>query len=320
MAEKDKQTTIEEPTDVQTSEASPFGGVSTYAEQMDAALEKQGEYLVNSYEQQKAKAAQSYAQEQSAAYADYQNQINPYGAQAEQLAASGLSNSGYAESLKTQAYVAYQNRYSAARQSYQDSLVAFDNAFNEAKMQNDLARAELAAQTLQSQFEMIVSMIMNGTSSVMIDASNIMNQLKSSSGDPNAWKNVFNQYYASQVNVTTRDEAIELLESGGSSVKPMRRGEWKRSDKATDKTYEEYLNDFVKQQLYGTTGGGGTANVPTTYTTKEAAVSALEAAGIKYRPMAEWQWDMGHNAGSRGEDYSYGSYSEYLTAFVNKYL
>lgn len=249
----DEKKPPEETTDVQGTDTSIFGAVDTYRDSYEGILDQQDTYLQSAYQKGKDRAAQSYQQEQSAAYSDYQRQVDPYGAQAEQLAASGLSNSGYAESLKTQAYVAYQNRLAVARQSYESTLASFETAFNEAKMQNDSKRAELAVQTAQAQWEMIVSMIVNGTSDVMIDASNIMNQLKSSSGNTTAWKNVFNQYYAGKVNVTTRDEAIELLESGGSSEKPMRKGEWKRAAKATDKTYEEYLNDFVKRHLYGTT-------------------------------------------------------------------
>ena len=112
------------------------------------------DFAIEEINQQKAQAQKDYTREQAGSWADYQKQIDPYGAQAEQVAASGLSNSGYADSLKTQAYVAYQNRVATAREAYQRAVLNYDNAITEARLQNNSALAEIAYQALQQQLEL----------------------------------------------------------------------------------------------------------------------------------------------------------------------
>lgn len=177
---EDKEKTVEQTADAQATDGSVFGAIESYASDYNKILDKSDEYLSNNYKTQKQKAAQAYTQEKSSAYTDYQKQVDPYGAQAEQLASSGLSNSGYAESLKTQAYVAYQNRQAVAYQSYQDALVSYNNAFTEAKMQNDSQRASLAFQTFQMQLESILSMYTNRYGNIMDTVYGIMKNAKGS--------------------------------------------------------------------------------------------------------------------------------------------
>lgn len=258
----------EETTDAQGTDTSIFGAVDTYRDSYEGILDQQDTYLQSAYQKGKDRAAQSYQQEQSAAYSDYQRQVDPYGAQAEQLASSGLSNSGYAESLKTQAYVAYQNRLAVARQSYESTLASFENSFNEAKMQNDAKRAELAFQTFQTQYEMIVSMILNDNGGVMQQAGELM---KYAQGDPEKWLQVLGLISGSENGVSDYD--INALTAAG-----------------------------------------------TVYNDRDSAIEALKANGVTYKPMPEWQWNMGHNTASPSKDYRYDSYSEYLTAFVNQYI
>ena len=177
---EDNEKKVDETADAQATDGSVFGAIESYASDYNKILDQSDEYLLNNYNTQKQKAEQAYTQEKSAAYTDYQKQVDPYGVQAEQLASSGLSNSGYAESLKTQAYVAYQNRQAVAYQSYQDALVSYNNAFAEAKMQNDSQRAALAFQTFQMQLEYIISMYTNGYGSIMDTVYGIMKNTKGS--------------------------------------------------------------------------------------------------------------------------------------------
>ena len=84
----------------------------------------------------------------------------------------------------------------------------------------------------------------------------IMNMAKSANGDPNAWKKMVGEYYTNKVNATSRKDAITLLEEAGLSIKPLTEKDWewgKGSTKDYQKysTYEEYLNGFVAQYLYG---------------------------------------------------------------------
>lgn len=143
---------------------STYGGMISnsdkfYQNQIDAA-EKWGEtqkqnqqaqtdFAIQKIEQQKAQAQSDYTKEQSAAYKDYQKQINPYGAQAEQMAAQGLSNTGYAESSKVDMYVQYQNRVAIARESIKRAELEFDNQMTQARLQNSSILAEIAYNTLK---------------------------------------------------------------------------------------------------------------------------------------------------------------------------
>lgn len=210
----------------QTLESSYKEAVDNYTTAQDEYFKGQGDYLVKRLDQQKAQAEQSYTQEQSAAYADYQKQVDPYGVQAEQAAASGLSNSGYAESLKTQAYVAYQNRMAVARQSYLSAVASFDNTFTEAKMQNDLQRATIAFQSLQSQIEMILESSISDTS-VFTETS---------------------QWAGVAENATTRNKALNILASYGINSQPKSRAEWRNENEGYE-SYQQYLKAFVSKAL-----------------------------------------------------------------------
>lgn len=258
----EKKDLTEETVDEQAAANSVFGAVQKYNADYNEILDQQDEYLVSRLSQQKTQAGQAYTQEKSAAYADYQKQVDPYGVQAEQMAQSGLTGSGYAESLKTQAYVAYQNRQAAAYQSYQDALVSFNNVFTEAKMQNDSQRAALAFQTYQMQLEAVVSMLTNGNADIMKQAGDI---IKNANGD---WDSVYNQIIGEE----NGDNGIPVAANGA------------------------------------------------IYNDKKTAKDALRAKGVNAPILPQWMWEMGHRTAVPVPDYQdYDSYSEYLTAMVNKH-
>lgn len=254
----EKKDLTEETVDEQAAANSVFGAVEKYNADYNEILDQQDQYLVSRLNQQNAQAGQAYTQEKSAAYADYQKQVDPYGVQAEQMAQSGLTGSGYAESLKTQAYVAYQNRQAVAYQSYQDAMVSFNNAFTEAKMQNDATRANLAFQTYQMQLEAIVSMITNGNSNLVETANNLMGYAKDS---PQKWTEVLSylgqlegknldddQVMSAATGVKNYNDAVGVLEYYGSTAKPLSRADW-RKDKMGYKSYRDYLEAFVVKSL-----------------------------------------------------------------------
>ena len=108
----------------------------------DLAIEK--------IEQQREQAEKDYTKEQSGAYTDWQKQSNKYGANAEAMAAQGMANTGYAESSQVSMYNQYQARVTAARESIERARLNYDNAINEAKLQNDAKKAEIAYKTLQN--------------------------------------------------------------------------------------------------------------------------------------------------------------------------
>lgn len=111
-------------------------------------------FTVEKLEQQKEKQERDYIKEQKGAYADYQKATDNYGVNAEQMASQGMSNTGYSETSKMTAFNTYQNRYSTARQSYNDAIMNYDNSIKEARIQNNSALAEIAYNSLQKQLEL----------------------------------------------------------------------------------------------------------------------------------------------------------------------
>lgn len=111
------------------------------------------DFAIQKIEQDKAQAEKDYTKEQAAAYQDYQKQSNKYGVNAEQMAANGLTGTGFSESSQVAMYNQYQNRVATARESFNQVVMNYNNSITEARLQNNSALAEIAYQSLQQQAE-----------------------------------------------------------------------------------------------------------------------------------------------------------------------
>ena len=116
-------------------------------------------FAIEQINQQKEQAKQDYDREQSGAYTDWQKQSNPYGTNAEQMAAMGMADTGYSESSQVRMYTAYQNRVATATDSFNRAVLNYDNAIKDAQMQNNAVLAEIAFQTLQKQTELSIKFV-----------------------------------------------------------------------------------------------------------------------------------------------------------------
>ena len=135
-----------------------------YQRQIDAARDyattqqdlqnQQTDLAVNEINQAKEQANKNYIREQKGAYADWQKESNRYGATAEQMASSGLANTGYSESSQVSMYNTYQNRVATARESYNLAVQNYDNKIAEARLANNSKLAEIAFQALQQELEL----------------------------------------------------------------------------------------------------------------------------------------------------------------------
>lgn len=112
------------------------------------------DFAIEQIEQQKDQANKDYKKEQSGAYVDWQKQSNKYGVNAEQMAASGLTNTGFSESSQVSMYNTYQNRVATARESYNLAVLNYNNSIKDAQLQNNSALAEIAYNALQQQLEL----------------------------------------------------------------------------------------------------------------------------------------------------------------------
>ena len=125
-----------------------------WAEQQQQIQQEQTDFAIEQIEQQKEQANKDYLKEQKGAYTDWQKQSNKYGANAEQMAAGGLTNTGFSESSQVSMYNTYQNRIAAARESFNKAVLNYDNAMKEARLQNSSALAEIAYNALQKELEL----------------------------------------------------------------------------------------------------------------------------------------------------------------------
>lgn len=110
-------------------------------------------FAIDQINQQKEKTEKDYIKEQKASYVDYQKATDQYGVGAEQLAQNGMSNTGYAETSKINAFTTYQNRYAIARESFNQATLNYDNAIKDAQLKNNAQLAEIAFKALQTELE-----------------------------------------------------------------------------------------------------------------------------------------------------------------------
>lgn len=116
-------------------------------------LDKQLAYQEGIINQQKEEAKQNQRVEENKAKNAYQNYINPYGLQNERLYSAGLGNSGVSETSKLGAYTTYQNRVSAAAGAYQKAITNYDNDINQARLNNDVQKAQNALNKLKLELQ-----------------------------------------------------------------------------------------------------------------------------------------------------------------------
>lgn len=148
------------------------------------------DFTIEKIEQNKEQAKKDYTKEQSGAYTDWQKQSNQYGANAEAMAANGLTNSGYSESSQVAMYNQYQQRVVAARESYQLAVQNYNNSITEARLQNNAVLAEIAYNALQQQLELSLQGFQY-KNQFLIEKSN--KELEVKNMYYNQWRDVLNQ-------------------------------------------------------------------------------------------------------------------------------
>jgi len=125
-----------------------------YGKQQAEIQQANTDFAIEKINQQKEQAQKDYTKEQKGAYVDWQKQSNQYGVNAEQLASSGLRNTGYSESSQVSMYNTYQNRVSQARDTFNRATLDYDNGIREAQLTNNAALAEISYNALQTKLEL----------------------------------------------------------------------------------------------------------------------------------------------------------------------
>lgn len=125
-----------------------------YATTQQQMQQQNTDFTIEQINQQKDKAQKDYTKEQSGAYVDWQKQSGAYGANAEMMAAQGMTNTGFSESSQVSMYNQYQNRVAMARETFNAAVLNYDNAIKDAQLQNNSKLAEIAYQALQTQLQL----------------------------------------------------------------------------------------------------------------------------------------------------------------------
>jgi hypothetical protein len=234
------------------------------------------DYTIDEIERQKAQTRKDYEKEQKAAFTDYQKQVDPYGVNAENMAAAGLDNSGFAESSKVAMYNQYQQRVAVARESMQRSIAEYDASIAQAKASNSVYMAQLAYETLMKKMQyttekmlkkndLLVQMTegkaqiqQNNTSKwmAMYEAMNSGDEGDSDNGglpiDTDVSEDELTQRDAMEFNGGRNYNNVKAyLENKGFAPEIVAglktRKQW-RDDKGGYKTYKQYLDAYLDKQ------------------------------------------------------------------------
>ena len=225
-----------------------------YATTQQDLQNQQTELAINEINQEKEKTRKDYLKEQRGAYTDWQKQSNQYGANAEQMAANGLRNTGYSESSQVSMYNTYQNRVATARDSYNLAVQNYDNKIAEARLANNSKLAEIAYKALQTELELSL----NGfqyKNTLLLDQIN--KQQTISDTYYARWQNVLNQ-------MNTENALAEQIRQYNEQF------EYKKErDKIADEQWQKEFDlakkasSSSRRSSGGSSGGGGGAKVTT---------------------------------------------------------
>lgn len=176
-----------------------------YERTQNSILDRQLAFNERKINQQKEEARLNKETEEKKAKNDYTAFINPYGYQAESFANRGILNSGVSETAKLGGFNTYQNRLATANKIMQDAFVQYDNEINQARLNNDVGKAQNALAKLQMQLEYSQNYYNNKSD---------LKQNQSSSNQ-NIDNNYYNRYqteYENIQNEKAKEEAIRQWE------------------------------------------------------------------------------------------------------------
>ncbi len=132
------------------------GAIGEWTQKQQQMQQERTDFAVEQIQQQKDQAKKDYIKEQSGAYTDWKQQSAQHGTAAEQMAGAGMIGSGFSESSQVAMYNTYQNRVAVARESFNQAVIAYDNAIKDARLQGNAAMAEIAFQGFQKQMELAI--------------------------------------------------------------------------------------------------------------------------------------------------------------------
>lgn len=263
--------------------------VERWKDEQTAIQNAQTDFAIQEINQQKDQTKKDYTKEQSGAYVDWQKQSNEYGANAEQMAAQGMVNTGYSESSQVSMFNTYQNRVATARESYQRAVLNYDNAIEQARLQNNAALAEIAYNALQQQLEL------------SLEGFQYKNQLiKEKSDKKMAVESHYHTVYQDVLDQINRENALAEEVRQYNASQALEREKMKQQKEIADAQLREQKRQFDKLHsgsggIGGGGGGGGStskkkaaSNVGTPKIDRHSPAARQANAEAKYKDAEQY--------------------------------
>lgn len=295
------------------------------------AANKRTEFAIDKIEQQKEQAKKDYTKEQAGAWVDYQKQVDPYGVNAEQRAASGMQNTGYAESSLVSMYNTYQNRVATARASYELTVQNYNNSITEARLQNNSVLAEIALDAMKQGLEFSIQSLTQ-KNTLLTQKANQELQIKQFYADK--WKTQLDQINtenALKEQVRQADmanarqmEQIKIaqeelkIKQAAQKLDEQKYADEKAEKAAQQKEAKKQAQIKKKTQEYESKTVKPTTNAKTTTYNKAAATMQAEGA-IKSGDgglMTATEWKRRKNSGSNRAEFGFATYQDYVDYYT----
>lgn len=197
----------------------------------------------------KKQAEEEFNKEAIASKNAYYDFTNPYGVQRELQAQQGLGNSGYSETVKSQAWTAQQNRTAQARATMNKAKLQFDEDMKDARLNNDVLKAQLALDTLKmKQDETLRSFNYKSD----ITQQRLANNQNLDSDYANRYNNIWNRIMTENQQKEDKRQFDEKM------------AYQKERDKVEDAKWEKEYN-LSQQKIYSGNSGGGSITDGTVY-------------------------------------------------------
>ena len=232
--------------------------LDNYRTTQNDIYDKQTQFQIDLQNQNKERAEREYQKEAQASKNAYYDYINPYGVQREIQAQQGLNRSGYAETSKSQAWTAQQNRTAQARAKMQDAKLQFDNAIKEAYLNNDTLKAELALKLLEQQQQ-------EALRSFNYVSETKQNQLSNTQNLSSDYNNRYNTLYNQIQEEKARAEAIRQWEAEMAFQREqaaVAQQQWEKEYALSQATANARYGSGGGYSLSDSLGGGYEVNTP----------------------------------------------------------
>lgn len=252
-----------------------------WAEKQQDIQNQNTQFTIDTINQQKEQSEKDYKKEQSGAYVDWQKQSNQYGVNAENQAMQGLTNTGYSESSQVAMYNQYQSRVATARESFNRTVMNFDNGIKEAQLTNNAKLAEIAYNAQQTQLELALQGFQY-KNQLVLDQINKKQELDNTYYS--RYQDVLNQLNTENAMAEQVRQYNESLALEREQFAEQKR-QFEQEYAMQEKQYQEDIRQFNTQIAY--------------YKEKDAKEYALKIKQLeeekKQRELAQKQWEKEYN-------------------------